>query len=229
MLGPQAEEAAMARRLEMSEPLAEYVVALGTRETDAQRGLRAATAKRPHAGMQIGADQGAFMAFLVRLIGARRALEIGMFTGYSALSVAAALPEDGTLVACDLNADTTGVGRPFWRQAGVDKKIDLRLGPAIDTLDGLLAAGGAGNFDFAFIDADKPAYDAYYERCLRLVRRGGLIAVDNVLWGGAVIDPTDRDEGTAALRALNAKIQADERVDMCLLPVGDGLTLVRPR
>ncbi|MCW3475034.1 class I SAM-dependent methyltransferase [Limobrevibacterium gyesilva] len=213
----------------MTDALAAYVAERGTRESDAQRGLRAATRGRPGAGMQIGPDQGQFMAFLVQLTGARRALEIGVFTGYSALSVAAALPEGGELVACDISEDYTSVGRPFWRQAGVDRRIDLRLGPALATLDGLLADGQDGTFDFAFIDADKTGYDAYYERCLVLVRRGGLIAIDNVLWGGAVIDPADTSPDTEALRALNRKIHADARVDMCLLPIGDGLTLVRRR
>ena len=187
------------------------------------------TAGRPGAGMQIEPDQAQVMAFLVRLVGARRALEIGTFTGYSALAVAAALPEDGQLIACDLSADYTSVGRPFWQQAGVAARIDLRLGPALATLDALVARGEAGGFDFAFIDADKQNYDGYYERCLVLVRAGGLIAIDNVLWGGAVLDAKDGSADTAALRALNHKIQADARVDMCMLTIGDGLSLVRPR
>ena len=219
----------MARHLPLSDRLDAYVREVGTREAEVERGLRAATVGRPGAEMQIGPDQAQVMAFLVRLIGARRALEIGTFTGYSALAVAAALPEDGQLVACDISAEYTSVGRPFWQQAGVAARIDLRLGPALATLDALLARGEAGSFDFAFIDADKINIDAYYERCLKLVRAGGLIAIDNVLWGGAVIDAKDRSAETAALRALNQKIQADARVDMCLLTIGDGVTLVRPR
>ena len=217
----------MARHLPHSDQLDNYVREVGTRETEVQRGLRAATAGRRNAEMQIGADQGQVMAFLVRLIGARRALEIGTFTGYSALSVAAALPADGQLIACDVSADYTSVGRPFWQQAGVAARIDLRLGPALATLDALLAGGEGGRFDFAFIDADKSNYDGYYERCLVLVRKGGLIAIDNVLWGGAVLDAKDQSADTVALRALNRKIQGDDRVDMCLLTIGDGLTLVR--
>ena len=217
----------MARHLTLTDELFDYVRAFGTRETPAQAGLRAATVGRRGAGMQIGADQGAFMAFLVRLIGARRALEIGVFTGYSALSVAQALPADGRLVACDISDENVRVGMPFWREAGVGDKIDLRIGPALATLDGLLAEGAV--FDFAFIDADKDNYDGYYERCLKLVRPGGVIAIDNVLWSGAVLDAADTSADTVALRALNTKIQADARVDMCLLPIGDGVTLARPR
>jgi predicted O-methyltransferase YrrM len=219
----------MTRHLPLSDELDLYVREVGTRETEVQRGLRAATAGRRNAMMQIGADQGQVMAFLVRLTGVRRALEIGTFTGYSALAVAAALPEDGQLIACDVSAEYTSVGKPFWQQAGVAARIDLRLGPALATLDALLAQGEAGRFDFAFIDADKSNYDGYYERCLVLVRKGGLIAIDNVLWSGAVIDAKDRSADTAALRVLNRKIQADTRVDMCMLTIGDGLTLVRPR
>jgi predicted O-methyltransferase YrrM len=219
----------MSRHLPLSDELSAYVREVGTRETEIQRGLRAATAGRRNAMMQIGADQGQVMAFLVRLIGARRALEIGTFTGYSALAVASALPADGQLIACDVSDEYTSVGRPFWQQAGVAARIDLRLGPALATLDDLLARGEAGGFDFAFIDADKSNYDGYYERCLVLVRKGGLIAIDNVLWSGAVLDAKDTSADTTALRALNRKIQADTRVDMCMLTIGDGLTLARPR
>ena len=219
----------MSRYLTMTDELADYVRKTGTRETAPQRDLRAATAGHPGAMMQIGADQGQAMAFLVRLIGARRALEIGTFTGYSALSVAAALPEDGQLIACDVSEEYTSIGRPFWTKAGVAARIDLRLGPALATLDALLARGESGKFDFAFIDADKPNYDGYYERCLKLVRKRGLIAIDNVLWSGAVADPKQTSADTKALRALNRKIQADDRVEMCMLAIGDGLTLVSPR
>ena len=218
----------MARHLPLSDALEAYVLEVGTRETETQRALRAATAPRRNAMMQIGADQGQMMAFLVRLIGAKRALEIGTFTGYSALCVAAALPADGQLIACDVSEEYTSVGRPFWQQAGVAGRIDLRLGPALATLDALVARGEQGRFDLAFIDADKPNYDAYYERCLLLVRKGGLIAIDNVLWSGAVIDRKDNSADTEALRALNRKIHDDSRVDLCMLTVGDGVTLVRP-
>jgi predicted O-methyltransferase YrrM len=219
----------MSRYLTMTDRLAAYVREVGTRENETQRELRAATAGHPEVEMQIGADQGQVMGFLVRLIGARRALEIGVFTGYSALSVAAALPEDGQLIACDVSEEYTSVGRPFWNKAGVAARIDLRLGPALATLDALLARGEAGKFDFAFIDADKPNYDGYYERCLKLVRKRGLIAIDNVLWSGAVADPKENGDSTKTLRAINRKIQADDRVEMCMLAIGDGLTLVSPR
>ena len=178
--------------------------------------------------MQIAPEQGQFMALLVRLLGARRTLEIGVFTGYSALTVALALPDDGRLLACDISDAYTRVGVPFWQQAGVAHKIDLRLAPALQTLDAELAAGAAGHYDFAFIDADKTGYDAYYERCLRLVRRGGLVAIDNTLWNGQVARPA-QDADTAALQQLNAKLHRDERVDLSLLPIADGLTLARIR
>jgi len=168
------------------------------------------------------------MALLVRLIGARRTIEIGVFTGYSALCVALALPDDGYVLACDVSDEYTRIGRPFWQQAGVAHKIELRLAPARQTLDARLAAGEAGTFDFAFIDADKPAYDDYYERCLQLLRRGGLIAIDNTLWSGNVARPA-KNADTAALQALNDKVARDERIDVSLLPIGDGLTLARKR
>lgn len=205
-----------------------YLVAHSAREVPAQADLRAATRDHVHAGMQIGAEQAQFLALLVKLIGAKRAIEIGTFTGYSALAVALALPADGTLLACDISDTYTRVGRPFWEAAGVAAKIDLQLGPALATLDMRLAAGEAGHYDFAFIDADKSGYDAYYERCLQLLRPGGLIAIDNVLWGGSVAQPgTDAD--TLALQALNHKIHADERVDIAMVPIGDGVTLARKR
>ena len=219
----------MARNLALPDDLAAYVHAFGTRLVPAQEGLREATRGRRGAGMQIGPDQGQFMGFLVRALGVRRALEIGTFTGYSALSVALALPSDGRLVACDISQEYTDVGRPFWAQAGVAERIDLRIGPALATLDTLLADGAADSFDFAFIDADKSNYDSYYERCLVLVRQGGVIAIDNVLWGGAVLDESDQSDDTVALRALNRKLHADARVDLCLLPIGDGVTLLRRR
>lgn len=216
------------RTLDLDDTLYSYLLGNSLREHPAQTGLREATREHPHGGMQIGPEQGQFMALLVRLIGARRALEIGVFTGYSALTVALALPEDGRLLACDISAEYTRVGQPYWEAAGVAHKIDLRLGPALATLGARLAAGEAGSYDFAFIDADKTAYDGYYERCLQLLRPGGLIAIDNVLWGGSVAR-ANADPDTAALRALNHKLHGDERVDLSMLPIGDGLTLARKR
>ena len=179
--------------------------------------------------MQIGPEQGQFMALLVELMGARKTLEVGTFTGYSALAVALALPEVGRLVACDISEEWTAMGRRYWEEAGVAHKIDLRLAPALETLDELLTEGSAGTFDFAFIDADKEGYDAYYERSLKLIRTGGLIAFDNTLWEGKVVDPTATDVDTEAIRAINTKLAGDERVTLSLLPVGDGLTLARKR
>ena len=216
------------RSLDLDDTLLAYLVSRSVREVPAQRDLRAATRTHPHAGMQIGPEQGQLMALLVRLIGACRCIEVGVFTGYSALTVALALPADGYLLACDVSDDYTQVGRPFWEAAGVAGKIDLRLAPALETLDARIAAGEAGRFDFAFIDADKSAYDAYYERCLRLLRPGGLIAIDNVLWGGSVARPAN-DADTRALQALNDKLHGDERIDLAMLPLGDGLTLARKR
>jgi predicted O-methyltransferase YrrM len=179
--------------------------------------------------MQIGPDQAAFLALLVRLTGARRALEIGTFTGYSALAVALALPHDGALVCCDVSRDWTDIGRPFWAEAGVAARIDLRIAPAQDTLRDLLRSPGPGSFDFAFIDADKGGYDTYYEQSLGLLRPGGLLAIDNTLWSGSVADPSNDEADTRALRALNAKIHDDARVDACLVSMGDGVTLARKR
>ena len=218
----------MARSL-LPEAVERYIATTTVRETAVQKKLRDETSRLPQAGMQIGADQGAFFALLVHAIGARKALEIGTFTGYSALAVAMALPADGKLVACDVSEEWTAVGRRHWAEAGVAHKIDLRIAPALDTLAGLVAAGQAGTFDFAFIDADKPGYDGYYERCLELVRPNGLIAIDNVLWSGKVADPAVDDESTVALRKLNAKVADDPRVEACLLTVGDGVLLVRRR
>ncbi len=217
------------KQTKVEERLADYILATGLREHAAQKGLRAATLKQPRSGMQIGAPQGALMALLVQAIGAKRCIEIGVFTGYSALSVALALPSDGKIVACDVSEEFTSVGRKFWEKAGVSAKIDLRIAPALETLDGLLASGEAGSFDFAFIDADKSNYDAYYERCLKLIRAGGIIAVDNVLWGGSVADPGQKDSDTLAIKRLNAKIRKDDRVSMCLVPISDGVTLALKR
>lgn len=217
------------RTLSLDDRLYAYLLDHSLREPTVLRELREETARHPMAVMQISPEQGQFMAFLVRLTGARRAVEVGTFTGYSALAVALALPDDGRLVACDVSAEYTAVGRPYWARAGVAHKIDLRLAPARDTLDALLADGAAGTIDFAFVDADKPGYDAYYERLLVLLRPGGLLLFDNTLWDGKVADPAVDDADTRALRALNDKLHHDERVDLSMLPVGDGLTLVRKR
>ncbi len=202
-----------------------------TREPEVLAELRAATSKVPHNVMQIGADQGALMALLVKLIGAKRCIELGTYTGYSALAVALALPADGTVIACDVSTEWTAVGQPFWRKAGVADRIDLRIGPGLETLDALLAAGEAGRFDFAFIDADKPNYPVYYERLLKLVRRGGLIAVDNTLAlsGAPIIELGSRSTHAQAMLAFNELACKDERVDEAMLTVGEGLTLLRVR
>jgi caffeoyl-CoA O-methyltransferase len=206
-----------------------YVLESSSREPSVLAELRAATASLPNSVMQIGSDQGQLMALLVRLIGARRCLEIGTFTGYSALAVALALPADGELITCDVSAEWTAVGQPFWRQAGVDSRIDLRIKPALETLDELLADGQTASFDFAFIDADKTSYAAYYERLLRLVRPGGLIAVDNTLaLAGTPIFEHDSANAKAML-AFNDLVHRDERVDLAMLTVGEGLTLLRVR
>ncbi len=206
-----------------------YLLEHSLREPAILAELRAATASHPHAGMQISPEQGQLMALLVQAIGARRAIEIGTFTGYSALWVALTLPADGRLVCCDVSAEWTAIGQQFWAKAGVASKIDLRIAPAAATLDALLAGGEAGRYDFAFIDADKTGYDGYYERCLQLLRRGGMIAIDNVLWGGSVADPKKRSADTLALRTLNKKIHRDERVALSMLPLGDGVTLALKR
>lgn len=216
------------RTLPIDDRLYRYVLAHSVREHPELAALREATRDHPHAGMQIGPDQGQFMALLVRLLAAKRTIEIGTFTGYSALAVALALPDGGHLLACDISDEYTRVGRPFWRRAGIEHKIELVLAPARQTLDARLAASEAGTYDFAFIDADKAGYDAYYERCLQLMRPGGVIAFDNTLWGGAVAAPA-QDADTAALQALNDKLHGDERIDLSLLTVGDGLTLARKR
>jgi caffeoyl-CoA O-methyltransferase len=218
------------RTLTLDAQLHEYVMAHNREHPELAR-LREATASHPRANMQISPEQGALLAMLVRLIGARRTIEVGVFTGYSALAVALALPPEGRILACDISDDYTRVARPFWERAGVAQKIELVLEPALHTLDARLAAGQAGRFDFAFIDADKPSYDGYYERCLRLLRTGGVIAFDNVLWSGRVAQRVDAeaDPDTASLQALNTKLQRDERIDVALVPVGDGLTLARKR
>ena len=210
--------------VDLSAKLAAYVAAIGTRETAVQRRLRKVTRRIPMGGMQIGPDQAAFMQLLVRAIGARRYLEIGTFTGYSALAVALALPPGGRIVCCDVSEEWTSVARRYWKMAGVDGKISLRLAPALETLKKL-----KGPFDFAFIDADKENYQKYYERCLKLLRRGGVIAVDNTLWGGSVIDKRNRTVDARAIRAFNRRLRRDRRVEISLLPIGDGLTLAFKR
>ena len=213
----------------VSEELSAYIRKVTVREPDLFRRLREETAKRPNAIMQISPEQGQFMSLLVQLTGARRTLEVGVFTGYSSTAVALALPEDGRIVACDVSQDFTSMARRYWREAGVEHKIDLRLAPAAETLDQLLAEGQANTFDFAFIDADKENYDLYYERALKLVRPGGLIVIDNVLWHGKVLDSSIQDADTRAIRALNEKLHRDERVWLSMIPVGDGMTLARKR
>ncbi len=213
----------------LPEELYDYILDVSLREPPVMKRLREETAPLEKANMQIGPEQGQFMSFLVELMGARNVLEVGTFTGYSALAVALALPDDGRLVACDISEEWTTIARRYWEEAGVAHKIDLRLAPAVETLDGLLTEGCAGTFDFAFIDADKEGYDMYYERALELTRTGGLIALDNTLWEGKVVDPAATDVDTEAIRAINAKLAEDERVTLSLLPVGDGLTLARKR
>ncbi len=217
------------RTIALSDGLYDYLLDVSLREPDVLRRLRDETAKIPVAAMQIAPEQGQFMALLVELMEARTAIEVGTFTGYSSLSVALALPPGGRLVTCDVNAEWTAVARRYWAEAGVADRIDLRLGPALETLDALIADGEEGTFDFAFIDADKKSYEAYYERILTLLRPGGLVGVDNVLWNGRVIDATRQDEATRAIRALNEKIHADPRVSLSLVPIGDGLTLARKK
>ena len=209
---------------ELPKKLAAYVQAVGVRETAVQRRLRAVTRRLPRGSMQIGPDQAAVMQVLVRAIGARRCLEIGTFTGYSALSLALALPPGGRIVCCDVSKEWTDIAKKHWALASVSKKIILKLGPALQTLKSL-----AGPFDFAFIDADKENLQAYFERCLKLVRRGGLIAVDNTLWHGSVVDARDRSVDTLAVRAFNRKLRDDRRVEIALVPIGDGLTLAWKR
>ena len=217
-----------ARILPFSAELLRYAAEHGSRETAVQKRLRAETAKLPMGQMQIGADQGAFMQLLIRLMGARRCVEVGTFTGYSALSVAMALPQNGRIVCCDVSEEWTSIARRYWKQAGVHKKIELRLAPALRTLDELLVTG-KGKHDFAFIDADKANYQKYFERCLKLVRKGGLIALDNTLWGGQVLNAASTDEDTRAIQAFNGKLRTDRRVDIAMLTIGDGLTLVLKR
>jgi len=215
----------------MTDGLLEYMLGVSSREPEVLRALRVETAEKTGdwLRMQISPDQGQFMRMLVRLLGARRTIECGVFTGYSSLSVALALPDDGRIVACDVSEEWTSIARRYWAEAGVANKIDLKLAPAVDTLDALIAAGEAGTFDFAFIDADKANYENYYERCLTLLRSGGLIAVDNTLWSGKVADDSVTDADTSAIRAFNAARHHDERIELSMLAMGDGLTLCMKR
>lgn len=218
----------MGQMINATEQLSTYVARVGARETPAQSRCRRETAKLPNAMMQISPEQGAFLGMLTRLTRATRVLEIGVFTGYSSLSIALALPESGRLVALDISREYTDRARHYWKEAGVESRIELRLGPALDTLDRMIGSGEEP-FDLAFIDADKSNYDNYYERVLELLERGGLIALDNMLWSGAVANPAVDDADTVALRNLNAKIHADARVDMALATIGDGVMLARKR
>lgn len=195
------------------------------READILQQLRKETAQLPNAIMQIAPEQGQFMALLIKLLGAKKTLEVGVFTGYSSLWVALALPMDGKMIACDVSEDYTTMARRYWQAAGVANKIDLRIAPALDTLDQLLAEGQAETFDFAFIDADKANYDNYYERSLQLIRPGGLIAIDNVLWSGRVADAQDKESSTKKIRAFNEKLHKDQRITLSMVPIADGLTL----
>lgn len=217
------------KEVQVTDRLHDYMIANSLREPEVLRRLREETARHPRAQMQIAAMQGQFMQLLIKLLNAKKTLEVGVFTGYSSLSVALALPEDGRIVACDVSEEYTAIARRYWVEAGVASKIDLRIAPALETLDALIAGGEAGTFDFAFIDADKENYQAYYERSLTLLRPGGLIAIDNVLWSGSVADSSDHDASTEAIRAINRFVHHDERVDMSMLPVADGLTLARKR
>ena len=208
------------------EKVARYVVEKITVESATESSLRQETKKLPNGGMISSSDVGAFLAIQAQAVNAKKAIEVGTFTGYTALKIASALPDDGTLICCDINEEWTNIGKKFWEQAKLSKKIDLRLAPALQTLNGLIAEGAAGTFDFAFIDADKVSYANYYEACLTLLRPGGLIVLDNMLWHGAVADLDVQDDTTKAIRAMNEKISQDLRVNSCLLTVGDGLMLV---
>ncbi len=224
--------------IQISKGLYNYMLSVSLREHDALRELREVTAKDSSAIMQIPPEQGQFMALLVKILGAKKTLEVGTYTGYSALSVALAMPENSTTITCDINSEWANIGRKYWKQAGVENKIDLRIGSALDTLDGLINDGQENTFDFSFIDADKINYNGYYEKSLKLLSPGGLIAIDNVFLFGSVVDPELLDEDLktrisnadiSAMRALNEKIKNDERVDLTMLSIADGITLVRKK
>ena len=213
------------KTLNITDKIYDYLLSASLKETDIQRELREVTAKQPQAMMQIAPDQGQLMAMLIRLMHAKKVIEIGVFTGYSSLCIAMALPDDGHIVACDINKDYTDIAQRYWRIAGVADKIELILAPAIQTLDRLLAQGEQGTYDFVFIDADKPEYPDYYERALQLIRSGGLIVIDNVLWYGKPADPDEKDKDTQAIRKFNQKLYQDDRVMVSMLTIADGLTL----
>ncbi|MCF4967403.1 class I SAM-dependent methyltransferase [Nostoc sp. CMAA1605] len=217
------------KKLSLTDDLYQYLLSVSLREPEILLQLRQETANHPRANMQVAPEQGQFLAFLVQLISAKKTLEVGVFTGYSSLSVALALPADGKVVACDVSEEFTSVARRYWEQAGVADKIDLHLAPATETLEHLLAQNQAESFDFAFIDADKENYYRYYELALQLVRPGGLIAIDNVLWSGKVAQPEIQDTATVAIREFNSKLAQDDRIDISLITIADGLTLARKR
>ena len=217
------------RTMSLTDELYDYILSVSLREPDVLRRLREEMARHEMADLQIAPEQGQFMAMLVKLMGAKRTLEVGVFTGYSALWVALALPEEGQVIACDINEEWTAIAQAYWEEAGVAHKVDLRLAPAAETLKHLIEHGERGQFDFAFIDADKAGYGTYYEYCLELIRPGGLIALDNVLRHGRVVEEGAQDENTVTMRALNRKLHTDERVDISLVPIADGLTLTRKR
>jgi predicted O-methyltransferase YrrM len=217
------------RTIALDDRLYGYLRDHSLRETGPMRRLRALTMEHELAHMQIAPEQGQLMGLLVEILGAARAIEIGTFTGYSALWIASALPADGRLVCCDLSEEWTAIGKPFWEEAGVRDRIDLRIGPALQTLERLLKRGAAGTFDFAFVDADKESYPSYYEYCLELLRPGGLVLFDNMLWNGSVADPGDQDADTRAIRELNDRLHRDERVSLSLVPIGDGLSVALKR
>ncbi|MGA8028309.1 MAG: class I SAM-dependent methyltransferase [Bryobacteraceae bacterium] len=211
----------------MGQAISDYIRFVGMSEPDILRRLREETARHPQARMQITSEQGQFFRVLLGAIGAAKCLEVGVFTGYSSIVTAMALPEHGRLIACDMSEEYTSIARRYWREAGVEHRIELRLGPAVDTLRALLDEGSAGTFDFAFIDAEKTEYDAYYELALHLLRPGGLMAIDNMLWHGQVLDEDNNEPGVMAIKALNLKIKRDSRVTAVLLPIADGVTLAR--
>ena len=217
------------RTMSLTDELYDYILSVSLREPDVLRRLREEMARHDRADLQIAPEQGQFMAMLVKLMGAKRTLEVGVFTGYSALWVALALPEEGQIIACDINEEWTAIAQAYWEEAGVAHKVDLRLAPAAETLKHLIEHGERGQFDFAFIDADKAGYGTYYEYCLELIRPGGLIALDNVLRHGRVVEEGAQDENTVTMRALNRELHTDERVDISLVPIADGLTLARKR
>jgi predicted O-methyltransferase YrrM len=217
------------RTLGLDENLHDYLLSVSLRETPVQRTLREETDKLERAAMRTAAEQAQFLALMLRSLGARRVLEVGTFTGYGTLTMALALPPDGRIVACDTSEEWTSIGRRYWAEAGIADRIDLRLAPALDTLSELLKGGEGNTFDFAYIDADKVNMSAYFELCMKLVRPGGIIAVDNVLWGGSVADPADTSDDTSAIRAFNDARRDDARIDYSLLPIGDGLAIARRR